>query len=672
MNNGKKTRYFTRDRCRQRKKRIAIGIALLLSIGLCGALFYMIVFADNYNSSGYATIKVVSPTGYSSTMKVTYKFAGPSDALKGNGNYREKFKEQSRPVYISAAEYSGDLLLGIEGDNRHDTTQKKWTSLDSEKRYCIISFNISYKQPAHDVYNNQTTSDVGPGRYHITNATNATHQTSDHWVTIPVEINLSNTHMITDEQGKWHHSTLTINLRRNNYTLTYNINGGTVTNYNEGSRNSAGNVVYTRADNGGVGRAPTVTKKGYYNDYWYYGSNTNNRLNLPITLCNENQSVTAHWAAYSHNIMYNLNGGKYGNNNQTELNGCKIVPNGIYHMKSVCGTNMYMHVKDCYPERRSDPVVTWNNTGDSRNQADWIFERYGSTQYYYIISRYNGLALALDGAPSSDQSSKELELWNQEEGVDDYLWYIKTNSDGTLTIYNKSTNNCIDVYNAGTANGTKVQQWRPNTSNAQKWTLETVSQKDYPDRMQFGDHNFAINSVEPVSENHSFAGWNTRADGKGKFYFPGDTYSDVNTGTTVTLYAIWDIDNYIISYDSNGGVGTMASQEVKGNTTVTLAKNVFTRAGYLFTGWSLEKYAKQPTYADGTSYPNRLPEVTLYAQWQKIGTGFIQRPFSDLKMFYKTVSITGQNGTTYNREKIDSRMAHIDVSDNPGYFSLKK
>lgn len=82
MNSGKKTRYFTRDRCRQRKKRIAIGITLLLSIGLCGALFYMIVFADNYNSSGYATIKVVSPTGYSSTMKVTYKFAGPSDALK--------------------------------------------------------------------------------------------------------------------------------------------------------------------------------------------------------------------------------------------------------------------------------------------------------------------------------------------------------------------------------------------------------------------------------------------------------------------------------------------------------------------------------------------------------------------------------------------------------------
>lgn len=230
------------------KKRIAIGIALLLSIGLCGALFYMIVFAakDDYNPSGHATIKVVSPNGKSSSMKVTYTFAGSSETLKNSGNYRAKFKEVSRPVQISAAKYSGDLLLEIEGNNTHDTSEIKKTSLDSDGYYCIISFNTSYKQPAHDVYSNQTTSDQGGGRYHITSAANATHQTSDHWVTIPVEINLSNTGMITDKHDKWHNATLTINLRRNNYTLTYNINRETVTNYNEGTRNSAGNVVYTR------------------------------------------------------------------------------------------------------------------------------------------------------------------------------------------------------------------------------------------------------------------------------------------------------------------------------------------------------------------------------------------------------------------------------------------
>lgn len=66
-----------------------------------------------------------------------------------------------------------------------------------------------------------------------------------------------------------------------------------------------------------------------------------------------------------------------------------------------------------------------------------------------------------------------------------------------------------------------------------------------------------------------------------------------------------------------------------------------------------------------------MDDVTLYAQWQKIGTGFIQRPFLDLDMFYKTISIEGQNGTTYNQEKTDSSMAHIDSENNPGYFSVK-
>ncbi|MFR3345728.1 MAG: RICIN domain-containing protein [Anaerobutyricum sp.] len=84
-----------------------------------------------------------------------------------------------------------------------------------------------------------------------------------------------------------------------------------------------------------------------------------------------------------------------------------------------------------HDEREQIAAVIWDSTGD-RQQADWIFERYGSTQYYYIISKMNGLALALDGTPSSDQSNKELELWSQEEGVAGLpLASIKENSDGT-------------------------------------------------------------------------------------------------------------------------------------------------------------------------------------------------------------------------------------------------
>ena len=70
---------------------------------------------------------------------------------------------------------------------------------------------------------------------------------------------------------------------------------------------------------------PTVTKNGYYLDGWYYDNGT--KLSLPITLCNGNQSVTAKWVAYEHNVTYDLQGGKYNGDKRTELNGCKIIPN---------------------------------------------------------------------------------------------------------------------------------------------------------------------------------------------------------------------------------------------------------------------------------------------------------------------------------------------------------
>lgn len=57
------------------------------------------------------------------------------------------------------------------------------------------------------------------------------------------------------------------------------------------------------------------------------------------------------------------------------------------------------------------------------------------------------------------------------------------------------------------------------------------------------------------------------------------------------------------------------------------------------------------------------------AQWQRKIGGFIQRPFLDSQMFYKDSALIGENGTTYNGDLIDSRMAHIDENGNPGYFS---
>lgn len=686
MEQEKKIKHFARDRCKkgrikQLKKQVIIEYLAVFLLAVSSVAAFILcpktIFASKTEDvdrcgyfpkkGGYCYVALTHPDGWN-YISLRINFNGPT----GIGTDRWDFAQTPRDVDISLGEVNGGDANGVTGFYGQLLTNKYKTYINSDEGYTIVQFKVKWTIPAHYTWypNNNPSFDVQAlgGRFNTWDS-GITHHTESFSFTSTYEINLCKTGLLSPqgEKKRVYGCVAKTKVYQPNYTFTYKTNGGTITNLNE-SQNVDGNAVYTRACGGGVGRMPTVTKNGYYLDGWYYDNGT--KLSLPITLCSGNQSVTAKWVAYKHNVTYDLQGGKYDDDKRTELNGCKIIPNGVYHMKSGCGTNMYMHVKDCYTEKRADPVVIWDSTGD-KQQADWIFERYGSTQYYYIISKMNGLALALDGTPSSDQSNKELELWSQEDGVADYLWFIKENSDGTVAIYNKSTNKCLDVYNADTTNGTKVGQWTANNSNAQKWKLESVSQKDYPDRKQFGDHNLVINSVEPVYTNHTFIGWNTSRDGTGKFYYPGDTYSAINTGTNVTLYAVWQNDDYIITYDSNGGTGTMAAQSAKGETAVKLTKNVFQRAGYLFTGWATDRYAMKPSYLDEAQYPNMEPEVTLYAQWQKTGTGFIQRPFLDDKMFYKAISILGQNGTTYDREKIDSSMAHIDTADNPGYFSKK-
>ena len=78
--------------------------------------------------------------------------------------------------------------------------------------------------------------------------------------------------------------------------------------------------------------------------------------------------------------------------------------------------------------------------------------------------------------------------------------------------------------------------------------------------------------------------------------------------------------SYIITYNSNGGTGTMAASIYNKNTTNTLRKNTFTRGGYTFKGWSTTnngevEYQDQNTATNLTQNQNDQNK-TLYAVWK--------------------------------------------------------
>ncbi len=72
--------------------------------------------------------------------------------------------------------------------------------------------------------------------------------------------------------------------------------------------------------------------------------------------------------------------------------------------------------------------------------------------------------------------------------------------------------------------------------------------------------------------------------------------------------------SHTVSFNANGGTGTMANQTASSATALTT--NAFTRTGYTFDGWATTA-GGAVAYTDGASYPFTA-DATLYAHWTVI------------------------------------------------------
>ena len=104
---------------------------------------------------------------------------------------------------------------------------------------------------------------------------------------------------------------------------------------------------------------------------------------------------------------------------------------------------------------------------------------------------------------------------------------------------------------------------------------------------------------------YSFVGWNTRKDGSGTFYTDGASITNMATeaGTTITLYAIWEINTYTITFVTNGGT-TVETMYYDYNSLTTPPTSP-TRTGYDFGGWSCS--------GTGFAFGNAMPAYNIVA-----------------------------------------------------------
>ena len=80
----------------------------------------------------------------------------------------------------------------------------------------------------------------------------------------------------------------------------------------------------------------------------------------------------------------------------------------------------------------------------------------------------------------------------------------------------------------------------------------------------------------------------------------------------VTLYAVWTINNYTVTFNGNGGTGqTPTTKSVTYNTAVGTLPTNPTQAGYTFNGW----FTATTAGTQITTATIVTANVTWYAQW---------------------------------------------------------
>ena len=107
------------------------------------------------------------------------------------------------------------------------------------------------------------------------------------------------------------------------------------------------------------------------------------------------------------------------------------------------------------------------------------------------------------------------------------------------------------------------------------------------------------------------------------YTFAGWTPSQITTDMTgaQTISAAWTANSYSITYNPNGGSGTMNATAMTYDAEGLVASNDFIWAGHVFTGWATNETG-EAVYAAGQMVSNLTAQssgvVTLYAVWEDL------------------------------------------------------
>jgi hypothetical protein len=176
-------------------------------------------------------------------------------------------------------------------------------------------------------------------------------------------------------------------------------------------------------------------------------------------------------------------------------------------------------------------------------------------------------------------------------------------------------------YTMGSANVTLYAVWVANPSYTVTFNANGGAGTMSPQSIVSGTTAILSANAFTVT-GRSFTGWSTLPNGSVAY---ADQASYTMGSANVTLYAVWVANSYTVTFNANGGAGTMISQSIVSGTSATLSLNSFTNAGWLFLGWATGANGTV-AYVDRATFPMGSQDVMLYAIWGPRATVLVSFP----------------------------------------------
>ncbi len=232
------------------------------------------------------------------------------------------------------------------------------------------------------------------------------------------------------------------------------------------------------------------------------------------------------------------------------------------------------------------------------------------TRYTVIFDLDGGVTAA--GTNSFTMQVKEGEAVKEDEvpkiSKKGYLFQDWLDSEG----------NYYDFSTPVTGNITLSASWMPITYRVQ-FQLDGGSGEQPAELLVAYDEEIKLPMGGLYKENYVHIGWEQEGVG---VYQEGASAKNLTDqdGAVVVLKAVWKRGEYKVSFQANGGTGTMSDEVFSCGKSKKLTKNKFKRTGYTFVGWNTQKDGKGKSYKqqESVSFANQADgsTVVLYAMWE--------------------------------------------------------